>query len=250
MNESVEENKKGFKNRCIGPCYPGGMEVLHPITLEYITYNEPFCPTAPWRHKLGGIWRHERCNKVTYKPDGPDEVESNFIIPKFVFNPDEFLKIYYRMFSIDDAVLWYNENPDVPYQTIRRIMDCALKVHGIDELYTREASDLMVEFTKFMILNYWFDLYFVNLTPHLQIIDEKIIFLKEPDKDNKLDAQQKILIKSNIEKLLTNLFVVKSLKKFVKHYKEEWFSMSNHTKKLQKSMLASIIHELSKEKID
>jgi hypothetical protein len=224
-------------SNCIGPCYPANQFILHPITLQPTTNTHSFCPIVPRKNKFGQVSWNEECKKVPSKIEETDEMKLNFVLPKLIFDPQEFLKMYYSVYALDDAVLWYSHHADVPYNTIKRIMDCALKSYGQLELGNSEPSDSMVELTKFFILNYWFDTYFKLLSPILKIKtinNMEQITLREEPKDKLYTVQQKLAVKSLIEPELTTLLLIKILKKYVQHYDEIWTIMSSHFHKLKK----------------
>jgi hypothetical protein len=247
-NHVNEEYPKGIKkNQCIGPCYPPGSTILHPITLQIVSSNKSsnklFCPIQPWRDKLGRTHVVDECTKVTSSASVNEDIEKNFIIPKISFDPAKFLVLYYSIRSLDEVVIWYNNNATVPYNTIKRIMDCALKVYGEEELHEKPASDFMIEFTKFMILEYWFDKYLIKLSPFISVVENKINNVHtlvvnqeilEDSKQKTFDIKQKLFIKKKVEELLTTLLVRRILRKFYEQYKDTWTSMNSHLIKLSK----------------
>jgi len=264
---TTEELKK--KSACIGPCYPPNTKVLHPITLQLMTSskdsNKPFCPIQPWRDKIGRTFIMEECTKPT-DVNYDEELEKNFIIPKISFDPMRFLITYYNIRNLDNAVMWYNDNPTVPYSTIQRIMNCALKVYGEDELYNKPASDLMIDFARFMILEYWLDDYLLQLSPYIVLVeniptkanpsidkpytmtinDSVIDELKESHIQY-FDKKQKAFLKQVIQDITTTLLIRRILKKMYEHYKDRWTQMDHHLNKLNNMSFLFIKRKLLKK---
>lgn len=239
------------KNPCIGPCYPSGQRFLHPITLEYISNDDtkPFCPIKPTINKKGFPTLIKECKKSFVKKD----FEDAFLTPNINFNSMDFLKELYKITSLDEAVIWYNDNPTVPYNTIQRIMDCALLSYGQYELLEKGISDLIIEFTKFMVLNYWYDEYFVILTPRMDIFTHKdgsidLQPLEINSSQNVYNEKQKQQVKEKVEKLLTNLFLSNILKKYALYYKDKWNEILKHLLKLKKWTYICVEKKLFKKK--
>jgi hypothetical protein len=236
--------KTRYGHKCIGPCYPPNTKAIHPLTLDQMTANLPFCPVVPWRaSKKFPTIIFEECDKVTYKINEQQEIE-NLLIPIFTFDPIEFLITYYHITSLDNAVVWYYQNSEVPYLTMKRVMDCALAGYGLTELGDHEASNTIIEYIKFVILNFWFDTYINQLSPYLRIKHDKITYTNEKSNE-RLTDQQQIMVKNHLDVLLTNLLLTKIIKKFIKQYKNEWSTMSSYFHKLRDLTLEYIIQELN-----
>lgn len=237
------------KNKCIGPCYPANTPILHPITLQLTSNSKPFCPIQPLLNKFQASTQQQllhgraqiidECSKIT----STGQYEQNFITPKIEFDTTKFLILYYSIQSLDDAVIWYNNNASVPYNTIKRIMDCALKIYGIEELQEKPATDFMIEFTKFMILEYWFDKYLIKFASLITLTETKTdqysiqLITNLEDNESKIHSfnkSQKLFMKHTIESLLTTLLIRRILKKYCEYYKDQWQTMDNHLSKLSK----------------
>ncbi len=61
-----------------------------------------------------------------YQP--PDELES--LLLSFYFNPADFLTSIYDLHSFDQVIYWTLENNHLPFNTIKRVHNCAWKVYG------------------------------------------------------------------------------------------------------------------------
>lgn len=253
INKTFPKSVKG--NQCIGSCYPPNERILHPTVLTYISNEKksfandaihlretgkPFCPIQPWRDRLGVLHIFDNCSTVTSSTDIDKKIIQDFIIPKIQFDPIRFLTMYYNIRSLDDAVLWYTNNQSVPYKTIERIMNCALKVYGEEELYNRPVSDAMMDFTKYMISEYWMNDFLHKLSPMITLIKNKsneyelIIKSDMDEKYKEFNNDEKLFLKNTINELLTNLLLRRILKKCYEHYKTTWNTSNSHLLKVNK----------------
>ncbi len=225
-SESHEKPTKLGQYQCIGPCYPPNTTILHPITLQLIdNTNYSFCPINPWKDKLNRIHNVTVCSKPTVDIEYKD-IEQDYILPELAFDPAEFLIINYNIRSLEEAVLWYNKHLTIPYKTIKRIMDCALLAHGLEEL--KISSDYMIDFTKYMIMEHWFDDYYKLLTT---------------DKN-------KSIIKKQINDILTSLLLTRILTKYAQNYKNTWNTITSHLNKLKRVAFIFIRNKLLKNMIE
>lgn len=240
---------------CVGPCYPQGYKFLHPITLEYMKGTKgSFCPIKPTINELGIPQVLKECKKPTNQKDiDTKSLEESFLVPNVRFNHSDFLADLYKITTLDEAVIWYNQNPSVSYKTIERIMDCALYVYGQFELSEKGISDFMIDFIKLMILNYWYDSYFDLLTPKMDIYTHKdgsidLLPLEIESPLNKYTEKQKVQIKKMLESKLTNLFITTILQKYAQHYKNNWRRISKHFSKLSKFVYPYLENKLLRKK--
>jgi len=187
---------------CISQCYHKGKRVKHPKTKNIVTnLYDPFCLVEPYTDVFGEV-------KYTAKCPEPDISEKKDIfetLSQIEFNPEQFLSNYYNIHSLNDAFLWYSKNLSIAYRTLERIMDCALKVYGIEELYNKAISDDIIDYTKHIIFYYWLDDFIIEL----------------PIKIKKETIESKL----NIRELLIN---------YITHYRENWDKKLNYFRKLKR----------------
>lgn len=230
--------------KCIGSCYKKGEQIIHPITYDVVTDNlRSFCPVNPWKNKATGhVYTTSGCTykKMNNELHEPKKV-SDCINQQFEFDPAVFLKVYYHIYGLDLAILWYNDNPTASYYTIKRIMDCAIKIYGIEEFYDKESSDMINEFTKFMILNYWMESYLKTLILWFDfkydIINDKYTFQIRNEKNISLlnyDKGMHKVLYNEIEKLLNEKLLIDIHRIFVVIYKDNWNNIESHFSKLKK----------------
>ena len=141
----MENNKNKFpksknNNQCITPCFEKGSFITHPITLEIISSNyHPFCATNQYVYKDPTTGKkkelsYEICMGATTKDKylKTKDISIQMLLPTINFDHGVFLKIQYNIHSFEDALDWIINNSHVPYNTIKRILDCAWNVYGFD----------------------------------------------------------------------------------------------------------------------
>lgn len=155
--ENIKKYPKSKNNyQCVGPCYPAGTMVVHPTQLEFVTEGPlPFCPIDEIMYtdnKSGETYR--KSTDTCYNPVEKDNVdktqlELNILTPYIDFNSEQFLKIYYKIFSFDEAVDWIDDNKHVPMGTKIRILNCAIEAFNKTiELFDMRFCNFFMEFIK------------------------------------------------------------------------------------------------------
>jgi hypothetical protein len=237
--------------QCIGPCYKRSEEIIHPITYQIVTdHTRNFCPVNPWKNKFTN--RVESVGECAYGKVNNRNYKIDYLNQTIYFDENSFLKIYYQIFGLDLAILWYNDNPHISYNTIRRIMDCAIKVYGIAEFYDKDSSDMINEFTKFMILNYWYVFRHIKLEKYKRPSGEELILWFDFDYDIKMDSYtmkarneinidvdvyENIMFKmlyEKIEEILTEKLLIYIHRTLVETYRDKWDEIDSHFSKLKK----------------
>lgn len=210
---SVKEinNIKGINNQpCLGPCYPKGTIVLHPVYLFPITDNEkPFCPTFQWNNNNNNNEKkhHDTCEKTAVNNKTNKDIELLYAIPNFGFDCAYFLKNYYDIYSFEGALDWLNENNSI--YTKLRIMDCAFKIY--DHVINDQLVDFYIEVIKKVWIHDIYDSVYNYIT-----VDNNIYFKK--NKSN-LDKKTNKIEKINffLEKFNNKSFVYNMLNSFPKN---------------------------------
>jgi hypothetical protein len=148
------KSKHNFQ--CLGPCYHPDTMVVHPTQLEIVTdHIAPFCPVEEWDHgdaKTGQIMKEitDVCfNPTEKKSINNKELELNILTPYIDFNSEQFLKIYYNIFSFEDSIDWIDRNKYVSIRTRMRVINSALKTFGENiDLFDNRFTDFFIEFIK------------------------------------------------------------------------------------------------------
>lgn len=233
-------------NQCIGPCFEKDTWILHPVTLEYI--NNPdldICPTNEWLDKdpVTGEFKisgHDACDNPIKKSDltKRDKI-LNTLVPKIEFSCSHFLKMYYKIESFDESVLWIKNHPYSPINTKLRIMECALKQWGNTNTFS--ITNEMIEFYIQVIKQLWItDIYKVT-NKYIYIEDGKIYFKKDIVEDNSSKVEKiNFLIKKFIDHNIVHKFMIS----YFDNYKEEWKSVGAHNKLIKRDFVKYILKKI------
>lgn len=152
---NIKKYPKSKNNlQCLGPCYYPGTTVIHPTLLEFVTDKEKaFCPVSEWEVVDPATGQRKKVySDVCFNPTdktgvSSKELELNILTPYIDFSSEQFLKIYYEIFSFEDALDWLGRNKDLPIDTQIRVMECALKAFS----YGRGVILIDVRFVDFII---------------------------------------------------------------------------------------------------
>lgn len=119
--------------KCVGPCARSHTEILHPLTLEYVTNDTNFCPVDKFisSNNDGKVVINyvDKCDNLdedhSYQP-------SELIVPQIVFHKNTFLATYYNINSLEECIKWIDNNEMKPIKTRERIFNCSMEVYGND----------------------------------------------------------------------------------------------------------------------
>lgn len=215
------KSKNNFQ--CLGPCYNPGTMVIHPTQLEYVTEGPlPFCPVDEWIYTDAKTKEtYKKATDICFNPTESEnmsnsQLEMNILIPYIDFNSEQFLKIYYKIFSFDNAIDWIETNDHVSMTTKERIVNSALRAYGnnIDILDIRFAK-FYIKYIKKAKMKKIYEVL------HKYIgIDKKTseLYLEKPETNN-IDKYDNITERTNyiINTFLTNDEIVKFLQKILKY---------------------------------
>lgn len=141
--------------QCIGPCYYSGTRIIHPLTLDEIRGVEHnFCPVNTFVYvdpqtKKTMLSTIDRCVAPTaHETQMNSTLWENVIAPQFQFSSDYFVKVYYKIFSLEDLLKWLDEHKTDPYKTKERVFNNSMAVYGdqitiIDHRLVNFVNDIM-----------------------------------------------------------------------------------------------------------
>ena len=228
------KSKNNFQ--CLGPCYNSGVMVMHPTQLEYVTdYTQPFCPVDLWDKtdpKTGKTTKLvvDTCFNPTEKENiSNKELQLNILTPYIDFNSEQFLKIYYNIFSFEDSIEWIDKNNFVPLGTKIRIINASLNTFGETiDLFDNRFTDFFIEYIKKRILK----TIYKKVSPNIGIQNDNVLFVKTEDNnlsntDNYIERTN-FLVKIFLNKEETTRFLVK----YFKNRKKTWGDTRDHLTKM------------------
>ena len=232
---------ESYNFQCIGPCYQAGTTIVHPVTLEYVTdRNNPFCPVRQWELIDRDTGKKttlttDICYQPTETKDlSGKEFEINILTPNIDFNDVQFLKIYYNIYSYEDAISFVSEKKYLPVFTKLRIIDCALAAYGKDlNIIDHRTVDFFIE----IINKIWMPEIYKNVEKYIHIHNGKISLSRQQDQqeEEKQISQDDAKIKYNFikSKFITNDEIFKFLMKYLKHRKDKWTEIQHHVMKIK-----------------
>jgi hypothetical protein len=219
VNKNIKYPKSTNNVQCVGPCYKPKTWIIHPITLDYITdLDDPFCPINVQEKKLsnGKIEKYyiDTCNIPTNKTDiFKKEMELSMLIPHIDFNSNEFLKIYYNIFSFEDALNWLDKNIHLTINTKIRVIESAIIAYNKTlDIIDFRLVNFFIELIKYKWINYIYN----KLNKYINIIDNNIIF--DDPTNNKLNNEDHLIIRMNfLIESFSELEIQKFLEKYIKY---------------------------------
>jgi len=230
-NNSEKKYPKSLSGKqCIGPCYQAGTWILHPVTLEYYrATDKSFCPTGPYEDKRcppKNICNIDDCHPVT-SDINENEIHVNMVLPTLDFTCEYFLKVYYEIFSFENAINFIITNKK-PLFTNLRIMECAWKLYG-------DSPDIinnqLVEFYIDVVKTYWMKTIFKHIKKYINIKNDKISFVKfMPNDNNKSHHIEKINF--YIKNIITKNNMYTFLNKYITTYSSDWNNIISHNENI------------------
>lgn len=196
---------------CLGPCYRQGMYIVHPITLKHVTNNDfNFCPVNEWEYQDPDTGKKEirstdKCfDPVHNKSISNLELAMNIIVPKVDFTCDHFLKIYYNIYSMEAAIEWLENNREHPFNTQKRVLDCAWKVYGFNNYI---LDDRLVNYYIDIIKERYIDRIYKRFYKFIKIASSGPKLELNKDKDSRKEKidyiKDKMINYANFNRFLT-----------------------------------------------
>lgn len=214
--------------QCVGPCYYSKTRIIHPLTLEELAgIPHNFCPvnTFVYTSKTGQnvFSNFDRCFVPTAndKDIQNDELfRESVMAPQFIFSSEFFVKIYYKINTIDDLLKWLNDSKDDPYKTKERVFNNSMVAYGKD----LNIADLrLVNFINdVMMAN--LPKIFRHLKKYLTIENDTIKLINPKEKyveDTEASETMQAYRNYIKEKFLGTDNVHQFMSKFLRYYKEE-----------------------------
>lgn len=211
--------------QCIGPCYYTGTQIIHPLTLDEISnIDYHFCPVNAFPHKdpITKKIRLEiidKCIVPTARETQMDETLSeNIIVPRFHFSSDYFIKVYYKIFNLEELLRWLDEHKNDPFKTKERVFNNGMAVYGdqltiIDHRLVYFVNDVMNEYLPKI---------YKQLKKYIIVIDDKITLVEYSQERKTSNDDSLFLVRGYIKsKFLGTDNITQFMSKFVRYYKAE-----------------------------
>lgn len=228
VNDTYSKSANNFS--CLGPCTRPGVSVIHPITLKHITDNDhPFCPVNEWEYfnpntQKTEIKSTDKCyNPIRSKTENTYEIAMNIITPQIEFTNERFLKIYYNIYSMENALEWLSDNTEKSFITQKRVLDASWHSYGFSSYILDDRLILFyINLTKKTRIEYIYDKIFDKLK-----YDNGNIILKKNIDDYDYKKKEKIEFIKN--KLIDFNNYNKFLNQYIEKYKQKQSKVNSHT---------------------
>jgi len=248
--ENIKRYPKSKNNyQCIGPCYQPGTMVVHPTQLEFVTETAlPFCPIEQIFIDdpiTGEVVK--KSTDICYNPIEKNSIdkaqlEINILTPHIDFNSEYFLKIYYNIFSFDDAIDWIENNQSSPLRTKIRIINCAIEIFGnMIELFDVRFSKFFSEYIKSTKIK----LIYSQINKYIGLDKNENIMMTN-EKNNNLKPNEKIIERTNyiIHTFLNQEEIIKFLQKYFKKYTTSTDVFDDHLEIMGNELIVYILNKI------
>lgn len=229
------KSKSGF--RCLGPCNKPGEWIIHPITLEYVVNKDhPFCPVNEWVDDNGEKKSVDQCYNVSNK----SAKDMSVVVPDVRFSTEQFLKLYYKLFSFEQVIQWAEDNKNLPYKTMKRILDCALDsdvyLDEFDVLDDR-TMDVFIRIAK----THWIKDIYNRTSKYINVLNSKISL-----KRNKLSPEDNKVERMNflINKFINYNHMSKFITGYLDKHKSRWDDTQSHMSAMKEEFEQYIVRKI------
>jgi len=213
--------------QCVGPCYHSKTRIIHPLTLDELAgIPHNFCPvnTFVYTTKSGHdmFSTFDRCFVPTANDKNvhnDDLFRESVMSPQFIFSSTFFVKIYYKINSIDDLLNWLNDNKDDPHKTKIRVFDNGMVAYGND----LNIADLrLVTFVNDLMIVNMAKIY-RHIKKYLMIENDTVHLIDENQRVNGIESSDALHAYRNYikEKFLGTDNVHQFMSKFLRYYKND-----------------------------
>lgn len=240
--------KSRSNKACIGPCYHPKTWIIHPVTLNYVTHpDHPFCPVNEWESMDQATGKKityyiDECYLPTHEEDiSKKDIEMNILLPKIDFNCSHFLKIYYDIHSIEDAMNWIELNKTLPILTQLRIMECTWQA------YVQKDEDIdtrIVDFYINVIKKKWITLLYSKLKKFI-VIDNGKIYIDRKEASESYKKDRVTVINFIVENFINHNTIYKFLTRYIEENRSNWENISSHNSNIKKSFIKYIISRIN-----
>ena len=219
--------------RCMTKCYPHGTKFLHPMLMHPMNViSNSMCAIEPNNTSSGMYIYIDRCNlEHNSTRRAPDELEELLLIGNN-FGPEFFLSQIYMLTSFDAVIYWTLENDYLPFDTIKRVHNCAWTVYGYE---LGNLSLKVYEYYYDIASTRWIRDYVKSIKKHYtyEIVSE--------------NTKKDIDLENVIVDILTTDFFNACIKQYVSENNTTWDSIVSHYGKIKRYIFDMILSELSEK---
>lgn len=228
------KSKNGHK--CLTKCHEKGKGFLHPILLVGYNNNRTACATNPTFSKKKGhllnlnnvVWADDCDIADNATHEVPNENESPLLFTPSI-TPSDFLESIYGLYSFDEVIKWSIDNAYLPFNTIRRVHNCAWLTYGItpDELTNK-------------VINYYYDLSIKKWLPKYatSIANKYSLQISSKKDENVYD-----LLKNNY---YDKEFFSKVLDDYIYDFEDKWDNISMHFDNIEVYIYRKLVEKIHK----
>lgn len=235
--------KSIYGRTCLSKCYPKLSEYVHPVILTGVTnpYQDS-CAIDPI-YKVHNDAKTDTINLYNMLLDDecllknndlsqlPDELDS--MMPRFNFNASDFLSSIYDLHTFDQVIHWTLENSYLPFDTIKRVNNCAWKAFGNQP---GVLSNIVLDYYYEIAKNYWMHDYVDKLQTRYKF--------NLTTTTSSLDAKTEIY-KIVISKFFDYDFFETTVKQYIQDNLDKWETIKSHYGNLKKYVFNKLITNIS-----
>jgi hypothetical protein len=233
---------------CKGPCYFPGVEYIHPVSLNRINVpDKATCPTIKHDNpdKPEVMIEYDTCLNPTHKKNS-DDILLDIISPLRVLHDDVFLKTYYDIYSIEDAIVTVTNNTYLR-KTNNRLINMALRAYG-DELIIidHRIVNIIKDYLVYNISD--ISKYIGKIPVNTSINKNDNTNSDSSDSSGSNDSSDSSDNSNSSDKYIINVFltddnIIKFMTKYIENNKNKWNYTENHLTEITKEMTIYIKHK-------
>jgi len=238
MTDSVTEDKPPLLSvlgdKCLSKCYKKGEYIFHPRTLQIDKFNDSRCATEPRLvdDQRGVFYRGTRCDlndNATHRI--PNE---QLVLLSYYFDPNFLLTYIYKLMTFNDVITWTNDNTHLPFNTIKRVHNCAWKIFGMKQ---DNITDIVLKYYYNIATKRWMDDY-------IGLLSTEFSFDIKYNISDDISSIKDIIIK----KFFNYDFFVSIIVKYITVYHTSMVDIDSHYKKL-KNFIYEQLHAVIKKEM-
>jgi len=230
-NRQILRSDNGRK--CLSKCYSKEEKSVHPLLLVPLHSTlDGYCAIDPVFDKEAENFQSnliyvDKCHVGDNgKYHTPNELNS--LLFNFNFDPADFLSDFYHLKNFDDVIAWTLNHSYYPFDTIKRIHNCAWKVYGSN-----------LESLTHIVINYYYSLAKESWLPdYLPEIENYFSF------ETRGESPENLII----EKYFSYAFFNYIIKSYILEKKSQWEIIESHFGQIKKYVLEKLIDAIKNKK--